>query len=50
MGTSFTVAYAIVYVFHIEAPAVEEYAMHILVYMLFIDNVALVWQGSLANL
>ncbi len=50
MGTSFAVAYAIIYMLYLESPVIEEFDAHIVVYRRFIDDIILLWQGCRTKL
>ena len=50
MGTSFSVTYATIFMIWLETPIVTEFRKHIVLYKRYIDDILLIWSGSLAEL
>ena len=50
MGTSFSVTYAIIFMIWLETPIVDEFRRHIVLYKRYIDDIFLIWSGSIAEL
>ena len=50
MGTSFSVTYATIFMIWLETPIVNEFRQHILLYKRFLDDVFVVWSGSIPEL
>lgn len=50
MGTTFSVTYATIFMIWLETPIINEFRQHILLYKRYIDDLFVVWSGSLAEL
>ena len=50
MGTTFSVTYAMIFMIWLETPIINEFWQHILLYKRYIDDLFVVWSGSLAEL
>ncbi len=49
-GTSFSITYAIIFMIWLETPIIDEFRRHIVLYKRYIDDIFLIWSGSIAEL
>ena len=50
MGTSFSMAFATIFMILLETPVIKEFHANILLYKRFFDDIFMIWSGSSAAL